>query len=112
MPLKFLQRVGSLLSLPLEESGGERRGGHHSPALAGREEKHINRSGWSLFKSLLCRVRYLKFSLKAMLVVNWRVEDQGPRQKLDCKIAEGLCSLPGLQACSCKSEQPQDRAGV
>lgn len=34
-------------------------------------------------------MRYLKFGLKAMLVVNGRVEDQGPQRKLDCTTGEG-----------------------
>lgn len=79
MPLKCLQRVASSLSLPLEESSREQEGGHLSPAKQGCEEKGINREGWALFKSLLRCVRDLKFRLKAMLVVNWRVEDQGPK---------------------------------
>lgn len=78
MPLKCLQRVGSSLFLPLEESSREQGVGHLSPAKQGCKEKSINREGWALFKSLLCSRRYLKFRLKAMLVVNWRVEDQGP----------------------------------
>lgn len=70
MPLKCLQRVGNSLSLPLEESSREQGGGHLSPAMQGCEEKGINREGWALLKSLLRCVRYMKFRLKAMLVVN------------------------------------------
>lgn len=77
MPLKCLQHVGNSLFLPLEESIREQEVGHLSPAKQGCEEKSINREGWALFMSLLCSRRYLKFRLKAMLVVNWRVEDQG-----------------------------------
>lgn len=79
MPLKCLWHGGSSLSLPLEESSREQGAGHLSPAKQGCEEKGINREGWALFKSLLLSVRYLKVGLKAMLVVNWRVEDQGPK---------------------------------
>lgn len=78
MPLKCLQHVGSSLFLPLEESSRVQGVGHLSPAKQDCEEKNINREGWALFKSLLCSGRYLKFRLKAMLVVNCRVEDQGP----------------------------------
>lgn len=78
MPLKCLQHVGSSLFLPLEGSSRVQGVGHLSPAKQDCEEKNINREGWALFKSLLCSGRYLKFRLKAMLVVNCRVEDQGP----------------------------------
>lgn len=63
---------GELTFLLLEESCGEVISPQQSRAL-----KNINREGWALFKSSLCCVRYLKFRLKSVLVVNWRVEDQG-----------------------------------
>lgn len=49
MPLKCLQRVGSLLSLPLEESSREQGGGHLSPAKQGCEEKSIKQRGLGPF---------------------------------------------------------------
>lgn len=55
----------------------------------------------------------MKFRLKAMLVVNWRVEDQGPVWKnwtAQMGNAEGLCLLSGPQAGSCRLVQDQDGA--
>lgn len=97
MLLKCLQHVGSLLFLPLEESSREQGVGHLSLAKLGCEEESINREGWAFFKSLLCSERYLKFRLKAMLVVNCRVEDQGPMRKLDCTTGECRRAMPAVR---------------
>lgn len=77
--------------------GREQGGGHLSPAKQGCKENGINRKGWALFKSLLHCVRYMKFRLKAMLVVNWRVEDQGPKQKLDGTTGESRRATPAVR---------------